>query len=277
MTDRLTSEQQDLVARNLALVEHIVKRLMARFPSTYDRDDLVQAGTMGLIEASTRFDPSHGIAFSTFAGRRIEGSVIDQLRRNDWAPRSVRANERRLDQAEAELTARHGRSPDEHTLASALALDVDDVRTLRTRIARASIDSLDRTVGRDNTGVPLSETIVDDDSSNVELHLDEAELRGYLRDALALLPERHKLVVKGHFLEGRSMTELGELLGVTQSRASQLKEDALRMMRQALRAQYREGDPPTQRVTRREQAYTEAITTASTWRERLSPVGADGP
>lgn len=275
MQDQLTPEQRDLVQRNIPLVEHIVKRLMSRFPATYERDDLVQTGILGLIEASTRFDPSQGIAFSTFAGRRIEGSIIDQLRRNDWAPRSVRAGERRLEQAEAELTAaRRGAAPAEQDLAAALGLDRHEVRRLRSRIADARIDSLDRTVGRDDASTWLSETVPDPSGSTVDGEIDDRELRGYLRDALALLPERHRLVVMGHFLEGRSMTELGQLLGVTQSRASQLKEDALRMMREGLRSQYRDGQGPAGHVTRREREYTEAIRHATPWRDRLVPAEA---
>jgi RNA polymerase sigma factor for flagellar operon FliA len=271
--DRLTPQQRDVVERNLPLVEHIVKRLMARFPASYDRDDLVQTGIIGLIEGSSRFDPSKGIAFSTFVGRRIEGAIIDQLRRDDWAPRSVRAAERQLDQAEAELTARHGARPGERELGAKVGMEVAEVRRLRARIASASVDSLDRPVGRDEGVASLSETIADTAGLGVEGELDEQELRGYLRDALALLPERHRLIIVGHFFEHRSMTELGELLGVTQSRASQLKEDALRLVRSAVADQYREtaDDAPK---TRREAAYTESLRTAKTWRERLLPAGS---
>ena len=261
-----------MVERNIALVEHIVKRLMSRFPASYDRDDLVQTGILGLIEASTRFDPTKGIAFSTFAGRRIEGSVIDQLRRDDWAPRSVRSGERQLEQAEAEHRARSGGGPvDDSAIGEALGMSVGDVHRLRTRIADASLDSLDRPIGRDDALVSLSETIADLTGLGVEGELDDRELRGYLRDAVGLLPERHRIIIVGHFLEGRSMTELGQLLGVTQSRASQLKEDALRLVRQAIQAQYRDTGAEAPRSTRREREYTESLRQARTWRSRLQP------
>jgi RNA polymerase sigma factor for flagellar operon FliA len=268
---QLTAEQQDVVEKNLPLVEHIVKRLMSRFPACYDRDDLVQTGIIGLMEAAGRFDPTKGIAFSTFVGRRIEGAIIDQLRRDDWAPRSVRASERQLEQAEAELMARHGRRPDEETLSQRLELDVAELRRLRARIASASIDSLDRPVGRDEGTSPLGETVADASGLGVEGDLDDRELRGYLRDALSLLPERHRIIIVGHFFEGRSMTELGELLGVTQSRASQLKEDALRMVRQAIRSQYLEPQGEATRSTKREREFTESVRRAKTWRERIVP------
>jgi RNA polymerase sigma factor FliA len=269
MTDQLTPQQRAIVERNLALVEHIVKRLMSRFPVGHDRDDLIQCGILGLIDASTRYDPSHGVAFSTFAGRRIEGSIIDQLRRNDWAPRSVRAAERQLEQVEAELTAGRGQRPPEQDLAAALGVDVTEVRRRRARVVAAAIDSLDRPVGRGEATTPLSETVADWSSLSVEGELDDRELRSYLRDAVALLPERHRMVIVGHFLEGRSMTELGRLLGVTQSRASQLKEDALRLMREALLAQYREPEAEPPVTTRRQQRYSQEVAGARSWRNRL--------
>lgn len=273
MIDRLTPTQQDLVESNLPLVEHIVKRLTVRFPASFDRDDLVQTGTIGLIEASTRYDPSKGTAFSTFAGRRIEGAILDQLRRDDWAPRSVRSGERQLAEAEAEATARRrGARPGERELGEMLGMTTDEVHRLRGRIASASLDSLDRPVGRDDGITTLSETVADRTGLGIEGDLDDRELRGYLRDAISLLPERHRLVIVGHFMEGRSMTELGDLLGVTQSRASQLKEDALRLIREGVRAQYRDPGAATPRRTRREAQYTESLRHARSWRGRLQPV-----
>lgn len=279
MTQRLNPAQRELVERNIALVEHIVKRMAARFPSSHDRDDLVQAGIMGLIEASTRFDPSHGTAFSTFVGRRIEGAIIDHLRRDDWAPRSVRAGERQLQQAEADVVARRGGvHPGDAELSQMLGVTVDDVRRLRCRIAEASLDSLDRPVGRGEAVSTLSETVADLSGLGVEGELDERELRAYLRDAVSLLPERHRLVIVGHFLEGRSMTELGELLGVTQSRASQLKEDALRLIREGMKDQYRDadahvgGEAQSRPRTRREAQFTESLRSARPWRNRLQRV-----
>lgn len=270
--DRLTQQQRELVERNLPLVEHIVKRLLSRLPAHSDRDDLVQTGIVGLIEASVRFDPSLGVAFSTFVGRRIEGAIIDQMRRDDWAPRSVRAGARRLGQTESDLRS-SGIRPGEDDIATALGIDVTEVRRLRTRIASASLDSLDRPVSHDDGATTLSETLPDRAGLGVEGDIDERELRGYLRDALALLSERHRLIVIGYFFEGRSMTELGQLLGVTQSRASQLKEEALRLIRNAVRAQYDGGDD-TAHVTARERDYTDSLRRAKPWRERILPAEA---
>jgi RNA polymerase sigma factor FliA len=268
--ERLTRAQSDLVKRNLPLVEHIVTRMTSRFPSNYSRDDLVQTGNLGLIEASTRFDPGMGVAFSTFAGRRIEGAVIDMLRRDDWAPRSVRALERRVETMEQALTSAGREMPDAGELGVALGISVDALRRLRADVNRAAVDSLDRAASPIDSHRGLGENLADFVTPLAEEQLDVRELKGFLRDAIGLLPERHRVVVLGYFFQGCSMTELGELLGITQSRASQIKEEALSTIRAALRAQYDENPVETEGLkARRQAAFNEAVARASSWRERL--------
>lgn len=266
----LTASQSEIVSRNLPLVEHIVTRMTTRFPSNYSRDDLVQTGVLGLIEASTRFDPSVGVAFSTFAGRRIEGAVIDMLRRDDWAPRSVRALERRAEAMEQALTS-HGRQlPNVEKLGEALGVSSQALRRLKDDVHRASLDSLDRTVNPVDGDRSLGENLADATTVPIEDQLDARELMGFLRDAIGLLSERHRLVIVGYFLEGRSMTELGQFLGITQSRASQIKEEAIASIRAAIAAQYAEESvEPRSLKGRRTAAFNESVGQASTWRERL--------
>ena len=282
---QLSTADRETVEKNIPLVEHIVNRLVARFPATHSRDDLVQAGMMGLIDATRRFDPEAGRAFSTFAGHRIEGEIIDMLRRDDWAPRSVRALERRVREAEHSITSRTGSEPSRQALSKLLEVRPNQIDQSRRDLAQADIDSLDRPVSDAETSVPLSATVM---SSMAPVHerLDNQEMLGYLRDAVKLLPERHRLVVVGFFFEGKSMTELGEILGVTQSRASQLKEEATRMMREGMLLQYEEQDlesgnePMTaandgkgpgsaKRPTRRQRTFNDSLTNASTWKGRL--------
>ncbi len=264
---RLTPEQEAIVERNIALVHHIVSRMTENFPSADHRDDLVQAGLVGLIEATQRFDPDLGFSFSTFAGRRIEGAVLDLLRRADWAPRSVRRNERVLHDIDAELTAALGRKPTAAELGSAMGTTADQIHSIRADVAQASVNALF-----------VRSRATDDDSGEVDgppatdgpdpQDLEHKEFLGYLRDGIRLLPERHRLVIVGHFFEGKSMTDLGESLGVTQSRASQLKGEALAMLKDGLRHNL-DDDAPTPTANRRQQAYNEALGSASTWRERL--------
>jgi RNA polymerase sigma factor for flagellar operon FliA len=267
----LTLEQQQTVVQNLPLVEHIVTRMTARFPANYSRDDLVQTGTIGLIEAATRFDPEHGVAFSTFAGRRIEGSIIDMLRRNDWAPRSVRALERRVEAAEQSLTFAHRGMPDRRSVSDAAGVAEGDLARLRADLSQASLDSLDRPTAQTDGVSTLGDNLADFLSLGSDEELDAKEMRGFFRDAIELLPDRHQMVIIGYFFEGRSMTELGEYMGVTQSRASQVKEEAIRMIRHAIEAQYND-DPaePTSIKGRRQQAFSDAVGEASDWRSRLA-------
>jgi RNA polymerase sigma factor for flagellar operon FliA len=266
----LTEQQRETVLANIPLVEHIVNRVAAGLPSTYCRDDLVQTGIVGLIAATVRFDPEAGTAFSTFAGKRIEGAIIDMLRKADWAPRSVRFLERQLNRAELD-SATGGAVSSTERLLQEFGLDKRQLDQLRNDIEKARVDSLDRPVAGDGAATPLSAT-VHDQAASLEEILDEQELIGYLRQGVVLLPERHRVVIVGYFFEGRSMTELGALLGVTQSRASQLKEEALKLLRSGLAEVYRsDGDSPADLgASNRQKAFTESFTSASSWRDRLT-------
>jgi RNA polymerase sigma factor for flagellar operon FliA len=269
VTTVLTDKQKETVMTNLPLVEHIVNRVGANLPASHCRDDLVQTGILGLISATVRFDPTNGTAFSTYAGRRIEGAIIDMLRQTDWAPRSVRTLERRLTAIERDRSLGSTRSADE--IRKELGIDQDQLDQLRRDIDRARIDSLDRPVRTSGDGllIPLSSTVFDEDDA-VEHRVDEHELLGYLRDGVGLLPERHRTVVVGYFFEGRSMTELGALLGVTQSRASQIKEEAIRMLRHALDQAYRDEGDQERSLTERERAFAKTMAAARPWRDRLA-------
>lgn len=268
----LTDRQREMVLANVALVEHIVNRVGANLPAIHSRDDLVQTGILGLIAATIRYDPAQGTAFSTYAGRRIEGAIIDMLRQADWAPRSVRALERRMSQANA-AGADSGRANVEG-LSKQLGLSPADLDRVRADIDKARIDSLDRPVNNDGAPTPLSATVFDK-TSLVEDALDDQEMVGYLRDGVAALPDRHRMVIVGYFFEGRSMTELGTLLGVTQSRASQIKDEALKMLGKGLTEVYRDtdaadtsnpGDGPT---NGRQQDFNESMAHYRPWRDRL--------
>ncbi len=265
----LTTSQRAMVERHIPLVEHITTRVLSRLPASHERDDLVQTGLLGLIAAVQRFDPDAGTAFSTYAGRRIEGAIIDHLRRADWAPRSVRSLERRVRSVEEALPPTADRP---ERVAEALGVAPDDLARLRADLARARVDSLDRPVNDTDEVGTVGGTVA---SSNPEIEhlMEDKELAGYVRSAVDLLPERHRIVVMGYFFEDRSMTELGELLGVTQSRASQLKDEALRMMRGGLARSYDETEPvpaSLKQATRRQRAFNEALSGPRPWHERLA-------
>lgn len=216
----LTEAEQTMVTENLGLVHHIAARVVHRFPADFGREDIVQVGTMGLIEAVRRFEPERGVRFSSFAGRRIEGAIADYLRSNDWAPRSVRSQRRLLALAEA-----RGATSDEE-ISRMSGLDPGAVRRVRADVERASLLSFERVVeaGAD----------VDDNNRTVDAELLRRESVETLRSALSLLPPRQRMLVEAHYLDGRTLTEIGEAMGVTQSRASQLKSEALATLRRRL-------------------------------------------
>jgi len=281
MAEVLSEEQRQMVVNNLPLVEHIVNRVAAGLPRSYSRDDLVQTGTLGLISAATRFDSNMGTAFSTYAGRRIEGAVIDMLRQTDWAPRSVRAMQRRLAYAESTIGTQIDRSdtlgsPEPNEIAAHIAqelgISVDELNRVKSNIDKARLESLDqpvRNTANGDQGVSPLSSLVPAGGDTVEDRVDNQEMIGYLRQGISMLPERHRLVVAGFFFEGQSMTELGALLGVSQSRASQLKEEAIRMLRAGLNQVYETVGVSSPPLTARQQAFSDSMADSGPWRERL--------
>ena len=269
----MNDEVRNRIERNVALVEHIVTRMSAGLPNHYERDDLVQAGMLALVESAGRFDEDRGVAFSTFAGRRIEGAILDVVRRDDWLPRSARAKARELAAVEQDLLEKGESSPDSQTVANAAKMTLKELSDLRNKVRRGVVLALDRPIPSSDGVATLGDMVADHDAGDPGETLEERELFAYVRSAVHLLPERHRIVVVGYFLEGRPMDELGALLGVTQSRISQIKDDALRRMREGLSAQYNEEQPaeaPLRRRDRSRREYADAIAADSTHDERLS-------
>jgi RNA polymerase sigma factor for flagellar operon FliA len=269
-------EVRHRVESNVALVEHIVTRMSARFPAHVERDDLVQAGMLALVETAGRYDADRGVAFSTFAGRRIEGAILDVIRHGDWLPRSLRAKSRELNNVEAALLTKTGSTPDHRTVAEAADMSIKELSDLRSKVRRGVVMALDRPIGVGDGTSTLGDTIADFDAEEPLAALENRELKAYIRSAIHLLPPRHRAVLVGYFLEERPMDELGALLGVTQSRISQIKDDALRRIREGLDGQYDEApaEPSGRRRDKSRQEYAKAIADDSTTQGRLQPVVA---
>ncbi len=277
------SEDRDvaaLVERHLPLVRHVVFQVAVHFPRHVDRNELAHAGALGLVEAAQRYEPDRGVPFERFAAQRIRGAILDAVRAADWAPRSVRNLARQLEDAEQRLANRLGRSPDDTELAADLGVDGARLDEVRHRIHRSVILALDHYVAPEqDEELTLVDVLADPDERVPEDEIEHRELHGYLRDALHLLPERHRLVVVGYFLEGRTSLELAQFLGVTESRISQLRSEALLMLREGIEAQYDqdEGTGPAEvkgRVARRKAAYASGIGAASSWRDRIAQPAA---
>jgi RNA polymerase sigma factor FliA len=228
---------EELITGNLGLVGHIARETAARLPRHLDTDDLLGAGALALVQAAHSFDPTLGVPFARFAVTRIRGAMIDQMRQRDWATRSVRSRARALDRVSEELTAALQRTPTDTELATAAGMTVSEMQSVRGGTDRAALLSLDPMTGEESSPA-LS---VRDSAPRPDEVLIAAERIGYLRDAMAELPARTRVVVSGYYLEHRPLTEIAEELGVTQSRTSQLRAEGLDLLRQALSVLLRDG------------------------------------
>jgi RNA polymerase sigma factor for flagellar operon FliA len=265
---------EPLVEAHLDLVRHVVLQVAVHFPRYVDRQELARAGALGLVEAARRFDPSRGVPFDRYAARRIRGAILDSVRAADWAPRSVRTLGRKLEQIEQQLAADGGEATS-GGIAAALGLSETELHRLRDRVFRSVVLALEHVVtDADAEGLTLVDVLADRTAVEPAEELETRELLGYLRDAVSLLPERHRIVVVGYFLEGRTSLELANLLSVTESRVSQIRSESLEMLRAGIEAQYSNTEEPAAegRAARRRADFANAIGEASVWRDRLVAV-----
>ncbi len=273
---RLTRpEVTELIERNLPLVQHVLFQVAAHYPRHADREELAQAATLGLVEAAHRFDPERGVPFERWVSMRVRGAIVDAARALDFAPRSLRAAARTVEEAHSQLLTKLGRTPTPDEVAAEMRVPVRELHELQGRVHRALVLSLDAPCGEED-GDPLTladgliETVYVDPSAQLE----DRERAAYLRDALELLPERLRVVVSGYFLQGRSSSELAEELGVTESRVSQMRSEGLALMRTGIAAQYEDApasaEPECGRAATRRAAYADALSSRSSYADRLT-------
>jgi RNA polymerase sigma factor for flagellar operon FliA len=267
--------KEDIVRAHMPLVGHLVREMLARVPAHVNRDDLLSAGYAALVAAARGFDDDRGVPFARFAAVRVRGALLDELRGLDWASRSVRQRARRTDTARQELTAELGRTPTLAEVAGKLGCSVEDIESADDDVQRAVVFSLQgfATAGADD--------MVTEPSAGPEEMLLRRERLGYLRHAIDVLPERLRAVVTGYFFEERPMAQIAGELGVTESRVSQLRAEALGLLRDGLNAHLdpvlaAEAPPKEGCVARRRAAYYDQIATKGTIASRLALTGLDG-
>lgn len=264
------TDEDELVRRGLPLVQYLVSDVAARVPRSVHREDLVSAGMLGLAQAARHWDPDRGVAFESYARTRINGAILDELRGRDWASRSVRADARRLRDATEELTVDLGRAPVTDEVAAKMGVDRGTVERIEGDVSRASVLSYEAVFADpEGPGSPAAEGESPADT------LVSRELRAVLGDAVAALPERLRKVVIEYFFDERPMQDIADDLGVTESRISQMRAEALALLRDGVNSQL----APEQvedlgvdhgRVGRRKAAYYAAIADASSAQDRLA-------
>jgi RNA polymerase sigma factor for flagellar operon FliA len=219
------------------LVKYVAGRMGSGLPGHVEEADLISYGLGGLISAIERFDPSREIKFETYAITRIRGAIIDELRSLDWVPRSVRARAREIERVNVKLEARLQRAPTDEEMAAELALSVDELQNSLLQISNSTIVALDELWNvQDPNGdqISLLDTLPDRNALDPQQLVDQSELRDRISDAIRALPEREKLVVALYYYENLTLREIGEVLGVTESRVSQLHTKAVLRLRSKL-------------------------------------------
>jgi RNA polymerase sigma factor for flagellar operon FliA len=222
--------REKLILHYAPLVKYVASRVATGLPSSVDQHDLVSYGMFGLIDAMEKFEPGRGNKFETYAIPRIKGAIIDELRAMDWVPRSVRARARDIERAIAELEKKHMRAPTDEEIAAKLGVTEEELETSLSEIGRTSIAALDELWTISSSGgdqIALIDTIEDTTGPEPQSALAQTELKEALGEAIARLPEREKLVVTLYYYEELTLREIGEVLGVTESRVSQLHTKAI--------------------------------------------------
>ncbi len=220
----------DLVTQYAPLVKRIAYHLMNRLPPSVQADDLIQAGMIGLLEASRNYDPTQGASFETYAGIRIRGSMLDEIRRSDWTPRSVHRKARMVAEAMREIENREGRDARDAEVADALDMNLEDYHQILQDASGCRIFSLDELASVGELGNENGRGSMKGPYDG----LQQDAFKQALADAIAGLPERERLVISMYYDEELNLREIGQVLGVSESRVCQIHSQAAMRLRARL-------------------------------------------
>lgn len=215
--------RERLILQYSPLVKYVAGRVSVGLPPSIEQADLTSYGMFGLIDAIEKFDVDKRVKFETYAISRIKGAIIDELRSMDWVPRSVRAKARDVEKALVSLEHRLLRTPTEEELAAEIGIDVAELQETLARVSLTSLVALDETLpGEESERQALIDTLQDPRSPDPESRYDDVELKGLVAEAINALPERERNVIVLYYFEGMTLAQIGEILGVTESRVCQI-------------------------------------------------------
>lgn len=240
-------DREQLVQRFVPLVKRIAYHLMARLPASVQFDDLVQNGMLGLLDAMDRYQEGFGAQFETYATQRVRGAMLDGLRENDWLPRNLRRELRRIEGAINQLEHAHGRAPSERELAEALGVSLEEYQKTLHEARGHQLVYFDDFASDGDEGF-LERHFTDNDADPANI-LEDKKIKETLVTAIARLPERERLMMALYYEQELNLREIGEVMGVTESRVCQLHSQAIARLRSQI-----VGELPAAKKRRKEKA-----------------------
>jgi RNA polymerase sigma factor for flagellar operon FliA len=223
-----TEDKSKIIRDHLYLVDILVGRMVTQVPSFMNKDDMKSAGMLGLLDAANKFDPSKNILFKTFAEYRIRGAILDEMRKLDWFSRSLREKQNRIGKTIFDMELKLGRDPEEHEVAKAMNISLDDYRTMLTEVSHLGCVSLNETLDDSQEGSTFLDSLVDE-RSNISpgARIEEQQLTQKVADVLSQLSEKERLVISLYYYEELTQKEIAEILELSEGRVSQLHSQAL--------------------------------------------------
>ncbi|MBI2838006.1 MAG: FliA/WhiG family RNA polymerase sigma factor [Acidobacteria bacterium] len=231
---RLTArEREAMILEHLPLIKYVVHRIGARLPPQVDREDLIQAGILGLIDAIEKFEPDRGIKFKTYAELRVRGAILDSLREVDWVPRNLRRQSRDVQRAYADLEQELGRPATDQEVAARIGMSLEEFQKLLDQLRGINIGSIQQSGsnGGEEDADPIEYCLEAGEETSPTVLVEKIEMRRILGEAIDLLPQNEKLVVSLYYYDELTMKEISAVLSVNESRISQLHTKAMLRLR----------------------------------------------
>jgi RNA polymerase sigma factor for flagellar operon FliA len=231
------SEREALILEHMAQIKYIAQRISTKLPAHVELNDLIGTGVLGLLDAIEKFDPTRGVKFKTYAELRIKGAILDSLRNLDWAPRSLRKKSKDLEKVYHDLEQRLGRPANDKEICDEMEISLEEYYELVDQLKGLNLGSFQELAGHDDekSSDPLVTYVPDAPQMDPFFMFHKSEVKGILASAIDLLPKKERLVISLYYFDELTMKEIGKVLGVNESRVSQLHTKAMLRLRSKLR------------------------------------------